>query len=162
MKTGYKIAIGTLSVGAILSLTSWGIKLKRLSEQVETIPSARLHKMDTSGLVIKLDVRIKNPTTTSLSLDYPFIKLYYQDVLLGSTTLLNKRIEVPKQGEAVISDLTLSLSYMSLLTAAKKLLEDINNGHGIKLKAKVSTRLHFLKSIITLPYSSESDIILKK
>ena len=162
MNTGYKLAIGTLSVGAILSLTSWGLKLKRLSEEVETIPSARLHKLDASGIIIKMDVRIKNPTTTSLLLDYPFIKLYYEQVLLGTTTLVDKRIEVPKQGEAVITDLTLSLPYMSLLSAAKKMLEEIDKGYGIKLHAKISTRLHFLKRLITLPYKSESEIILKK
>ncbi len=85
MTTGLKIgaAAGLLLIGG-------GIYAKRLYDAAmllqPDIASVGTPKMEGSALVIPMQVMLRNPSQTSLTIDYPTVKVYQKDgTILGTT-----------------------------------------------------------------------------
>lgn len=54
--------------------------LKRMQDEIEIIPTVNIHKLDLKGLVIKIDVQMKNPTQGTVNLQFPYVKLQYKGI----------------------------------------------------------------------------------
>lgn len=152
----YYIIGGGLVAGTVSLLA-----MSNTGSQLETVASGRIHKLTLSGVIVRVDIRMKNPTNGKLKLRFPFIKLSHGDSTIGSSKPLNTVVEIPKHGEAVAKDITIEIPYTSLIFGAVGLIKEFKSGNAVKLKltTKSAIVIAFGKEI---PYEKKEDIILKQ
>jgi hypothetical protein len=151
-----KIVIGAGAVTGIGYL----LRLNRMSSEMQTIATVKIHKLDLSALTIRVDVQVKNPTKGSLKIKYPFVKILYKDTTIGSSQSINKDIEIPAFGQAQINAIMIEIPLLNLINFGASVLKAVKDNTGIKIQLKtISTILLGFKS---LPYEKTEDINLKK
>lgn len=151
-----KILIGA---GAATGI-SYLIKMKRTSSEMETVATAKIHKLDLSALTIRADVQIKNPTKGKLTIKYPFVKILYEGSTIGSSQAINKNIEIPSFGEANIQAIMIQIPLINLVRFGASVLTALKEGKGIKVQVRTSSTIDLgFKSI---PYEKKEDLVLKK
>lgn len=111
-----KILVGTTIGAGITGIALYLSRLNRTGTQLESVTTAKIHSLNLSGLTIRLDVKLKNPTNGSLKLKFPFVKVAFKDVTIGTSTVINKDIELPKYGEANIEAIMVTIPATGLLT----------------------------------------------
>src|SRR5690349_22944403 len=109
METWKKIAVGTVVGGALIGGGFMLMKFSKISAELETVPTIKIHKLDLTGLTLRVDVQLKNPTNNSFKIKFPFIKLLYKGATVGSSQLLDKDIVIPAFGEAVINQIMIKI-----------------------------------------------------
>lgn len=156
MKGWVKIAIGAGLVGGI----GYALKMRRTSAEIEVVNVVNVHKLDFTGITIRVDSLIKNPTKGSLTLKHPFVKLIYKDATIGSSDAVNKDIKIPSYGQVQLDPIMIKVPLAGLFSLGADLLKALKENTGIKLNIKtVSTiDLGFKK----LPYEKVEEVILKK
>ncbi len=151
-----KILIGAGTVTGITYL----VNLKRTSSEMETVATAKIHKLDLTALTVRVDVRIKNPTKGSLKIKYPFVRIMYKEGTIGSSQSINKDIEIPSFGEAQINAIMIQIPLLSLISFGASLLKVLKDNIGIKIQLKTISTIELgFKSV---PYEKTEDITLKK
>ncbi|HRH58483.1 MAG TPA: hypothetical protein PLS10_12585, partial [Chitinophagales bacterium] len=78
METWKKITVGTIIGGGLIGGTVYLLRLNKMNAELETVPMVKIHKLDFSGLTLRVDVQLKNPTRTPFKIKFPFIKLVYK------------------------------------------------------------------------------------
>jgi hypothetical protein len=156
MKFWGKIVLG---VGAATGIT-YLVRLARASAQIETVSTAQIFKLDLTGLTIRVDVAVKNPTKSSLGIKFPFVKLMYKDAMIGSSQVLNKDIKLPSYGEARIEAIMIQIPVIGLFSIGTELLKAVQNGTGVKVQVKTISTIDL--GLKTVPYEKTEDITLKK
>lgn len=151
-----KIGIGAAAATGIGYL----MKMSRTSAELETVSSAMVHKVDFSGITVRVDTILKNPTKGSFSIKYPFVKLIYKNSTIGSSQAIDKDILVPKYGEARVEQMMIKIPVFSLLSVGTDLFKAISEGKGVKVGVKTISTIDLgFKSV---PYEKTEEIILKK
>lgn len=89
-----KILIGTGIGAGLIYLLSSLLGKKKLGDKLDTITLASIHKLDLQGLVVRIDVVLKNPTEYSLRIKQPYVRLLIGDKLIGSSQIKNDIIEI--------------------------------------------------------------------
>jgi hypothetical protein len=159
MSTG-KIFTGAVIVGGAIASGSYFYNMRRASVQLEVIPKAYLHSLSWTTLVIRVDALLKNPTRASFKVKFPYIRITYGDSLIGSSQVINKDIQVPAYGQVVIDSMMVEVPVMSIVSSVYGIVKALYNKESVKMKAEVITTIDLLWSRI--PYSSNTDIVLKK
>lgn len=111
-----KILIGTTIGAGVIGVITYLSGLSRVKAELESVATAMIHSLKLDGLTIRLDVKLKNPTDGSLKIKYPFVKLYHQGSLIGSSKVVNKDITLKPHGEAVINGIMFNVPATSLLS----------------------------------------------
>ena len=151
-----KILIGT---GVVLT-GGYLFKMSRTSANLETEIKAIIHKFDLTGITIRVDAKIKNPTEGSLKIKYPFVKLAYKGETVGSSQVVNQDITIPKFGEANIEAIMIKIPLMGLLSAGLDLLTSLKSGAGVKIGITIITTIY--TAISSFPYEYTQEQIVKK
>ena len=151
-----KILIGT---GVVLT-GGYLFKMSRTSANLETEIKAIIHKFDLTGITIRVDAKIKNPTEGSLKIKYPFVKLSYKGGTVGSSQVVNQDITIPKFGEANIEAIMIKIPLMGLLSAGLDLLTSLKSGAGVKIGITIITTIY--TAISSFPYEYTQEQIVKK
>lgn len=151
-----KILIGT---GVVLT-GGYLLKMGRTSANIETETKAKIHKFDLTGITVRVDAKIKNPTESSLRIKYPFVKLSYKGDTVGSSQVVNQDITIPKFGEANIEAIMINIPLLGIFSVAMDLLKSIKSGAGVKMGVKIITTIYTTFS--SFPYEYEQEQILKK
>lgn len=155
-----KLLVGLgLGVSAVAGYTYYK-RLSLTSAHLEVIPSAMIHKINFTGLYVKMDVRLKNPDGGSFKIKYPFIKLIHEGTTLGSSQAVDKDITLPAYGEAVINGIMIQIPILSILSSAYKMYKAITGGKEIKLQAMTITTIDL--GWKRIPYDQTHEITLKK
>ncbi|TRU49824.1 MAG: hypothetical protein EWV91_07065 [Microcystis aeruginosa Ma_QC_Ca_00000000_S207] len=135
-------------------------KLNNDSAKLESVVSVGLEKLSLAETIITLDVKVKNPTTSTFNIKYPHIRLMYKDFLIGSSQVINQDITLPAFGEAMFNKITFKVSVLKTLTTGYKMVTALLNGEPIALTVQtISTILLAGKQ---LPYEKTEEIILKQ
>ena len=150
-----KILIGT---GVVIT-GGYLLKMSRTSANIETEIKAKIHSLKLSGLTIRVDAKLKNPTDGTLKLKYPFVKLSYQNSTIGSSQVVNQNITIPSFGEANIEGVMINIPLTGIFSVAMDLLKSLKTGAGIKVMIKVVTTIYTTFS--TIPYEYEVEQTLK-
>ncbi len=136
-----KILLG-LGIGG--GLAAGGVylwRLKNTSVSLEVVPTVTLHKVDLQGIILRVDVQLKNPTRTGLKLKFPFIKLLLKSESIGSSQAVNKDIALPAFGEAKFEGIMIRIPMLSLLSTANSLLQAVQQGSAFKIGVTTMTTI---------------------
>lgn len=148
------------TIGAgVIGLVSYLSGLKRTSAELESIASGMIHSLKLDGLTIRIDVQLKNPTSSSLTISFPFVKLYHAGKLIGSSKVLNKNILIPSQGEATIGQILLNIPAMGLVSLGSNLFNLLIKNQSVQLSIKTITTIDL--GWKKVPYSKTENITLK-
>jgi hypothetical protein len=151
-----KILIGT----GVVVTGGYLLKMSRTPANLETEIKAKIHKLDLSGITVRVDAKIKNPSEGSLNIKYPFVKLSFKGSTVGSSQAIDQDITIPKFGEANIEAILINIPLINLLSVAVDVVKSIKNGGGIKIGIKVITTINTAFS--SFPYEFEQEQIVKK
>ena len=155
-----KILIGTGIGGAIIAGVTYAFRLKRTSVQLETFAKVEIFKLDLSGLVLRVDVQLKNPTATKFNIKFPFVKLIYKDVTVGSSQVQNKDIAIPAYGEAVAEKIMITIPPRNIFSVSAGLIESLLAGESAILDSTTITTIDL--GWKKIPYEKKEQITLKK
>ena len=150
-----KILLGT---GVVLT-GGYLLKMSRTSANIETEIKAKIHSLKLSGIAIRVDAKLKNPTEGTLKLKYPFIKLAYKGDSIGSSQVINQDITIPSYGEANIDGIMINIPLTGIFSVAMDLLKTLKTGAGIKVMIKIVTTIY--TTFNSIPYEYEVEQTLK-
>ncbi len=154
-----KILIGLGIGGGLVALTGYIMRLRKTGSELESETTAVIQKLDLSGLTLRIDSLLKNPTKTALKIKFPFVKLIYKDATLASSQVVNKDIEIPAFGEARIEKIMIQIPVMGLFSLGGDFLRSLQSGTPVKIQAKTLTTLDL--GWKKLPYEKTDEINLK-
>ncbi|MES2398311.1 MAG: hypothetical protein V4549_20020 [Bacteroidota bacterium] len=160
METWKKIAVGTVIGGALIGGTVYVIRLNKMSAELETVPMVKIHKLDLTGLTLRVDVQLKNPTRTAFKIKFPFIKLIYKGTTVGSSQVVDKDISIPAFGEVVVNQIMIRVPLLSIFSLSGGLITAIQNKEAVKLDVKTSTTIDI--GWKKVPYDKSDTITLSK
>jgi hypothetical protein len=160
MDTWKKITVATIATGAIIGGTIYVVRLNKTSAELETIPMAKIHKLDLTGLTIRVDIQLKNPTRTAIKIKFPFIKLLYKGIAVGSSQVVDKDISIPAFGEAVINQILIKIPMINIFSLSGGLIQAVQSQQEIKIDVTTITTIDL--GIKKLPYSKSDTITLSK
>jgi len=155
-----KIVFGTAIGAGIIALISYFSRMSRASVQLEVIPSASIHSIGLTGLKIKVDAILKNPTAASFKVKFPYIKISHKGSTLGSSQVVNKDIDIPAYGQVVIDSMMVEIGALSFLSVAYDVIKALNNKESVALTVQTITTIDLGWSKI--PYDDTKEITLKK
>ncbi len=158
--TTKKLLTATLIGGGLIAGYSYYLKMKRTKAELEVIPDAKLYRVNWDGIVIQIDVLLKNPTKGSFSIKYPFIKLRYKDTLIGSSQVVNKDIKIPAFGEAKIEKILVTIPIVSIFSVSSSILKAIKNKEPLTIKATMVTTIDL--GFTKIPFEESHEVTLKK
>jgi hypothetical protein len=155
-----KLLVGLgLGAGALVGYNYFR-KLSLTDQHMEIIPSAMIHKLDLTGLHIRMDIRIKNPDEATFKIKYPFMKLVYEGETIGSSQAIDKDILIPPNGEVVINGVMIQIPITNIFTNAYKIFKDVSAGKKVKLKIHTHSTINL--GWKTLPFDKVNEFDLKK
>ena len=155
-----KILVGSAIGGGIIAGAAYLFRLKRTSVELESFAKVNIFKIDLSGLVLQVDVQLKNPTRTKFKIKFPFVKLIYKDATVGTSQVVDKDITIPSYGEAVAEKIMITIPPRNIFSVSAGLLKSLLSGEEVKLNSKTITTIDL--GIKKLPYEKIEEIILKK
>lgn len=158
-----KIFTGGLIVSGLVAGWLFIKRMTRLKLNLEAIPNATLYKASFSGVTIKVDVVIKNPSNGSLIIKFPFVKLIYKSSIIGSSQVVNKDIKILPYSEVLIERIMITLPLLSTLSVGYALVKTLidrkknaSNPEPVKIGVMVITTA--MVSGVQLPFSETYDI----
>ncbi len=160
METWKKITVGTIIGGGLIGGTVYLLRLNKMNAELETVPMVKIHKLDFSGLTLRVDVQLKNPTRTAFKIKFPFIKLVYKGTTVGSSQVLDKDIQIPAFGEAIIDKMMIKVPLMNIFSLSGGLIKAIQNKEPVKLEVKTLTTIDI--GWKKIPYTKADTITLSQ
>jgi hypothetical protein len=154
-----KILVGSAIGGGIIAGVTYFFRLKKTSVELETFAKVNIFKLDLSGLVLQVDVQLKNPTRTKFTIKFPFIKLIYKDATVGSSQVVDKNITIPAYGEAVAEKIMITIPPRNIFSVSAGLLKSLIAGETVVLNAKTISTIDL--GWKKLPYEKTEEINLK-
>ncbi len=153
-----KILIGG---GIMAAIAAYLLRLRRTSAELETVVSAKIHSISFSGLTIRVDVQLKNPTKGTMAIKFPFVKLIYKGSTIGSSQAINKDITIPSYGEVMIDSILISIPVLGLLSVAGDLIKAITGSpEGIKIQIVTISTIDL--GWKTIPYEKLDEVVIKQ
>jgi hypothetical protein len=154
-----KILIGTGITAGIAGIATYAAKLWRTGAQLESVASAMIHALKLDGLTVRIDVILKNPTSSSLKLKFPFVKLIYQDKVIGTSKVIDKDITLPKNGEAKVSGIMVTMPATGLLSLGSGLLSVLTKKQPAPISVKTITTIDL--GWKKVPYEKTDNMTIK-
>ncbi len=134
MKTG-KIILGAGIGAGVIWLVNYLAGKKKVGDKLDTLTRASVHSVSLTGLTLRIDVTLKNPTEYTLRLKQPYIRILYQNKLVATSQLENKIIELPKYGVKLLDAIFITIPATGLLTLGDGLFKVVMK----KVSAKITT-----------------------
>jgi hypothetical protein len=154
-----KILIGTGITAGVVSALTYASKLMRTGAQLESVASAMIHALKLDGLTVRIDVVLKNPTGSSLKLKFPFVKLLYQGKVIGTSKVIDKDITLPKNGEAKVSGIMVTMPATGLLSLGGGLLSVLTKKQPAPISVKTITTIDL--GWKKVPYEKTDNMTIK-
>jgi hypothetical protein len=148
------ILAGTVFTGGYL------LKLNRSAANLETVITAKLHSLKLSGLIIRVDALIKNPSKASIKIKFPFIKILYQGSVIGTTDVINEDKTIAGYEQTMIDGIMIHIPIIGLFSVALDLFRNLAKSGGVKIKVQVISTIY--TALGNFPYTYEVEQTLKK
>lgn len=141
MIKGTYLLLGAGAVGLVVG-GSYLYNLNRLSSELEVVTKAIIHKVTLGGIILRVDVTLKNPTGGSIKVKYPFVKMLYNGSTFASSEVKDTDYEIPKFGEKVLEPIFINLSFFSLATSVPGLLKEYRSTGKATIEVKTITTIN--------------------
>ena len=76
-----KLVAGTLVGAGLYAGYNYYVNMKKTQAELEVVPEASIDSVNLSGITIRLDLLLKNPTKGNFKMKFPFIKIKYMSGL---------------------------------------------------------------------------------
>jgi hypothetical protein len=114
-----------IAIGAV-ALTVFGLsKLAKTGNNIVTEIKGRIHSLDFSRITFAIDAIIKNPTPTTVRIQYPFIKIFYKGSLIASSDLVNQVVTIAPLSKTHINGILIPVSYLKLTGVGAELIQKL-------------------------------------
>ena len=151
---------GKIAIGAgILLGGGYLFRMSRTKANLEFEVNSKILSLKLSGITIRVDAKIKNPSDVSLKIKYPFMKIIYKGETLGSSQAIDKDITIPAFGEANVEGIIINIPLSGIFSIGMDLLKSLKTKEGVKVIVKVITTVYTTFS--SIPYESEIEQVLK-
>lgn len=151
---------GKIAIGAgILLGGGYLLRMSRTKANLEFEVNSQILSLKLSGITIRIDAKIKNPSDGSLKIKYPFVKVIYKGETLGSSQAIDKNITIPAFGEANVEGIIINIPLSGIFSIGMDLLKSLKTKEGVKVTVKVITTAYYPFS--SIPYESEIEQVLK-
>lgn len=160
MATLNRLIMGTAVGAGVIAIISYFANMRRASVQLEVVPTATIHSLSVTGLTIRIDALLKNPTGASFNVKFPYVKISHKDSILGSSQVIDKDISVPAYGQVKIDNIQVEISTMSFFSVAYDVIKALLNKEAIVIKVETITTIDLGWSRV--PYNDQKEITLKK
>ncbi len=153
-------------------------ELKKLSDQLQVNPSAKIHKIDFTGLTIRIDVKLINPTDNGFKMKYPFIQVGYNGKSIGSSQASAEILSIPPNEEYPIKAIMLNFPLIGMLSLVGGLFKSLQSGEAVKIKVATTSKIdplwkvsdgkweplkdYGVKVLRAIPYGNIQEVTLKK
>jgi hypothetical protein len=136
-----KIVVGTGIGAGLVGLFAYVTRLKRTSAELESVTSAKIHSLKLDGLTLRVDVQLKNPSSGSFKIKFPFVKIIHKDKTIGTSQVINKNIQLPAYGEARIEAIMIKIPFTGILSLGAGLYKSLIQKEPVPLFVKTVTTL---------------------
>ena len=155
-----KILAGTMVGAGVITGINFIKRLRKAQAAMEIIPTANIYSLSWDAVTIRVDVLIKNPTSGSFSIKFPFVKIIYKDNTVGSSQAVNRNIKIAAYGETRIEKIMVRIPVLSVFSVVYALIKSFHNNEPVALKIITTTVADI--GISNVPYESETTVIVKK
>lgn len=155
MNTLTKILLGT----GVVVTGGYLLRLGRASANIESELFVKVHSVNTSGVIIRVDAKLKNPTDGSLKFKYPFINIYYNNVGIATSQAVNEDITLPKYGEANINNILIRIPIADALSVSFDLIKSLLLKKEVKVNIQIATSVYTPFS--SIPFHKDIEKIIK-
>lgn len=131
------------------------MSLGQLSRELETSVSASVHKVSLTGISLRINVQLKNPSRGAVVVKHPFIKLVYGDKTIATSEVQNTDVKLDKFSEKSLGPIVMNLGFLSLASTAPQLLKDYRINGKLTLLVRVVTTING-----SIPYAKDEHITL--
>jgi hypothetical protein len=146
-------------IGAGIAAAVWGaaymLRLNRLSNELETVTKVSIYKIDLSGIQLKVQVTLKNPSGGSVNLKYPFVKLVYDTTTIASSQVKDVDVTIPKFNELKLEPIMINLGFITLATKVPGLLKEYRSTGKLTFMTRIITTING-----SIPFSKDEAITL--
>ncbi len=151
-----------IGIGAALTMAgvAYAMRMNRANAELVSMVTGKIHKLDATGITVRIDLQLKNPTQQKLKIAYPFIKLLYKGSVIGSTKLINKSIYIPAFGEVLIDKIMFNIPILSMFSIGMDVYKAIKNGDEIKMTVKTISTIDLI--VKKVPYNDEKPVVILK
>lgn len=139
-----KIALAAAGCGVVIYV--YGRKMTQTKANLIVTPEVSVQSIGLTGLVLRADVQVKNPSEGSFTMKFPFVTLTYKGTLLGSSKVVNQDIAIKAFSEANIQKILIDIPLASVFSVVSALISSIQNKEPIKIVVTV-------KSVVDLGWS---------
>jgi hypothetical protein len=153
-------------------------ELKKLSDRLEVNPTVKIHKLDFTGLTIRIDVKMKNPTDRGFKMKYPFIQVAYKGKSIGSSQTSDEILSIAPNSEKSINAIMLNFPLIGMISLISGLYKSLLTGEEVKLKVATTSTIdplwevkngewkplndYGVKVLRAIPYADIKEPTLKK
>lgn len=134
-----KLLLTVAAVGGGLLVYGYSRTMNKTKAELLITPQANLHSIGLTGLVIRIDLLIKNPNAGSFKIRFPFITILFKGAVIGSSKVVNQEIEIPSYGEVKIEKVMIEVPLSSLFSVVTTLLKSLTGGKTEKITIKTKT-----------------------
>jgi hypothetical protein len=139
--TSKQLLIGAGAASLLIGVP-YLLQLKRLSEELETVTKVNIHSVNLSGLTLRVDVLLKNPSGGNMTLKYPFVKMQHNDTTFATSEVRNEDFELPKFSQKQLDPIFIEISLISLATQAPALVKEYRTNGKLSFVVKIITTLN--------------------
>jgi hypothetical protein len=118
------------------------LRLNRLSNELEAVTKVSIYKVSLTGLDLRIEVTLKNPSAGSVKVKHPFVKVMHFDTTIASSTVKDRDIEIPKFSEVKLEPIILNLGFLSLASSVPNLLKEYREAGVLSLTVKTITTIN--------------------
>ena len=155
-----KLLIGsTLGVSAIAAY-SYVRSITRAQAQLQIIPNVKIHKLGWDGLMLRIDALMKNPTQGRFTIKFPFIELFHNNEMIGSSQVINKDIHIIPFGQVLVEGMMVNIPVFNIGSTAYQIIQSLINDKPIVFTIAAITTVSL--GWTSIAYESRKDITLKQ
>lgn len=133
------------------------VNLNRLSAELETVTKISIYKLKLDGIVLTIEVILKNPTKGNISIKHPFVKMIYEGKVFATSEVKNEDITLKEFSQSTLPLIFVNLSWVNLATTLPSLLKKLRSNELVSIQAKTITTINE-----NIPYSKEENIVIRK
>jgi len=142
-----KLLLTVVALGGGLLAYGYSRRMTKTKAELLITPKAILHSISLTGLVIRIDLMIKNPNAGTFKVRFPFITVLFKGAVIGSSKVVNQEIEIPPYDQKSIEKIMVDVPLDSVFSVVTTLIKSLTNGKSeiITIKTKTEANLGWTK-----------------